>query len=376
MKKIINIPLLLVFLSLSLSACRADWQIELTDDGETVGGFGYEDFSFYLEKSDEGIETIMLGQMLYINGFTLIDEIILIDKDGHKSHFIWDEIALETTLSEAGKVMVGSEEFSPLTIDVSESPLTAEISYSITDIAPTAAHILGLPELPEASGEILIEGSASYGVLILLDGVQYQKLQSMMKAGDLPFLSSIEEKMHQAMTVYPPVTAAASAALLTGALPQVNGVYGHGYRSTDLKTLFDLAVQEGKSVIAIEGASLPFNLRNAETSLSGDQDGNGFSDDNVLKNSLEVINSGMPDLLYIHFHEIDDMGHSYGPESKEYEAAAVRVDDYLSQIYDALPIGTFITIFADHGMHAEGEGGNHGNLIPTDLIIPIIFLQK
>jgi predicted AlkP superfamily pyrophosphatase or phosphodiesterase len=238
------------------------------------------------------------------------------------------------------------------------------------------AAALGIPELPQAFGEVIKESKAKFGVLILTDGFQYQTLQSMIKAGDLPFLSSIQDQIYQGLTVYPPVTVASSAAFLTGAPPQIIGVYGHGFRSTELTTLFDLAVQEGKSVVAVEGASLPFNLRSAETTISGDQDGDGFSDDNVLTNALDVIQAGMPDLLYIHFHEIDDMGHSYGPESEEYQAAAVRVDNYLSQIYAALPSDTFIIIFADHGMHAEGEGGNHGNLIASDLIIPILFLEK
>ncbi len=59
--------------------------------------------------------------------------------------------------------------------------------------------------------------------------------------------------------------------------------------------------------IAVEGASLPFNLRNAEVILSGDRDNNGWSDDNVYLNAVEVIQNNLPHLLYIHFHEIDDM---------------------------------------------------------------------
>jgi predicted AlkP superfamily pyrophosphatase or phosphodiesterase len=70
------------------------------------------------------------------------------------------------------------------------------------------------------------------------------------------------------------------------------------------------------------------------------------------------------------------MGHSYGPESKEYQDALVRVDTYISEIYKALPDYTFIVIFADHGMHTTPEGGNHGTLVASDLIIPILFLEK
>jgi len=341
MKKTLNFILLLIILTVSLSACQANWQIELTKDGDAIGQITQDDFSFYLDKVDEEddeVGTISLGQFLYINGLTLVDQVTFIDKDGKETTFVWDEIALDTILINKGKIIVNGEEYAPVSIDITESPLVSEITYAIIDIAPTMAYNLGLPELIQASGNILVEGSADY--------------------------------------VYPPVTVSSTAALLTGALPQVNGVYGHGYRSTELTTLFDLAVQEGRTVIAVEGASLPFNLRNAETTLSGDRDENGYSDDNVLVNALEVINNDMPDLLYIHFHEIDDMGHGFGPESEEYELAAIRVDEYLAQIYAAVPTGSFIAIFADHGMHAEEEGGNHGSLIESDLVIPIIFLWK
>jgi predicted AlkP superfamily pyrophosphatase or phosphodiesterase len=70
------------------------------------------------------------------------------------------------------------------------------------------------------------------------------------------------------------------------------------------------------------------------------------------------------------------MGHSFGPESEQYEAAIFRVDDYLSRIFQALPEKTIIAIFADHGMHSEGLSGNHNDLIYDDLIIPIMFIIK
>jgi hypothetical protein len=376
MKKVFRITAALIIFTFALSACQSNWPIKITKDDQTVGQINREDFAFYLEKLDEGTGTVPLGQMLYINGFTLINKITLIDKQGTETSFVWDEIALETTLTEKGIISVSGEEHQPPQINVTESPLASNITLSITDIGPTMATALGLPELPQASGKVLTESKPSFGTLILMDGFQFQKMQSMIEAGDLPFLSSFQEHINRGLTVYPPVTVAASAALLTGANPQINGVYGHGFRSTEMTTLFDLAVQKGKSVVAVEGASLPFNLRNAESTISGDLDGNGYSDDNVMTNALDVIQTEMPDLLYIHFHEIDDMGHTYGPESKEYQAAAVRVDECLSQIYEALPSDTFIIIFADHGMHAEGEGGNHGNLIASDLIIPILFLEK
>lgn len=61
-----------------------------------------------------------------------------------------------------------------------------------------------------------------------------------------------------------------------------------------------------------------------------------------------------------------------------YEAAIYRVDGYLSEIFQALPTNTFITIFADHGMQAKlnGSGGHHGLLHKKSMIIPIMFIEK
>jgi len=376
MIKIKHLPFAIyIFISLVLAACQPGWQIEVTTQGEVTSQITQEEVRFYLEKSEEEIEVVALGQLLYKNGFTLIDRINLSTESEEITSFIWDEVAAIASVSEAGVITIGNEDFSPSAIDITPSPLASEIYFSIMDIAPTMAQTLGLPPLPDAIGEVHISGKTEQAVMILLDGLQYHKLQTMIEAEKLPFLQGIEE-IHQGLTVYPPITTSASAALLTGAPPQINGVYGYGYRSTELTTLFDLAVENGKTVVAVEGASLPFNLRNAESSLSGDRDGNGFSDDNVFANSLEVIESGMPDLLYVHFHEIDDMGHNFGPDSPEYESALIRVDNYLAQIYAALPADTFIAIVADHGMHTTDDGGNHGTLTASDLIIPIIFLDK
>ncbi len=362
-------------MSFALAACQSGWQIELISNDLTQGLITSSEVKFYLDQSDEPIELVPLGQLFYINGFSLIDEIKIISEKSETTSYVWDEVAPSATISVSGEIIINGVSFYPEEIVVNESSLASEIDNSILDIPPTMSHVLGLPDLPDAIGKVRHETKAEYGVMILLDGLQFHKLITLINTGQLPFFEHTNE-IERALTVYPSVTTSATAAVLTGTTPQINGVYGHGYRSTELTTLFDLAVDSGLNVIAVEGSSLPFNLRNAETLLSGDRDGNGYSDDNVFTNSLDIIQSNMPDLLYIHFHEIDDMGHSYGPESSEYESALIRVDGYLKKIYEALPEGTFIILFADHGMHTTEDGGNHGTLTAADLIIPIIYLEK
>jgi predicted AlkP superfamily pyrophosphatase or phosphodiesterase len=374
-KKKSHIGLILI-LSFILSACQANWEIPVKYGEGTLGVIDKGIVSFYIEKSQEELDSIPLGQMFYDIGYTLIDEVSFITEKQPISTYNWDDIAKSTIISPIGEItLADSTILQPAEIEVTPSDLLSVIDFSILDISPTVVNALELSEFPQTAGRVIYETKADHAVIILLDGTQYQKLSDLVAAGQLPFLGE-NTTIQRGLTVYPSISTSGSAAFLTGLRPRENGVFGYGYRDTEATTIFDIAAQDGKSVIAIEGNSLPFNLRNAETTLSGDRDGNGFSDDNVYENALDIIETQMPDLLYIHFHEIDDMGHTYGPESDQYESAINRVDGYLASIYNALPESTLMIIFADHGMHTTNEGGNHGTLTADDLIIPIIFLEK
>jgi hypothetical protein len=376
MKKASTI-IILILLSILITACQANWQIDLSDDGEPVGIIFPDVVSFFLEELESETGEIPLARVLYQHGFTLINEVSIWENDTLLQTYDWESVAETMVISQKGVLILDGKTFTPARIDVISSPLTQEIDWSIMDISPTIAQVLGLPPLPDAQGQPRSDSKANYGVLILVDGLQYQKLQSLISDGKLSFFGEIDE-FHRGLTVYPSITTSSTAALLTSAPPHINGVYGYGYRSTEMKTLFDHANEHGRSVTAVEGPSLAFALRNANVILSGDRDGDGHTDDNVLANSLEVITTSMPDILFIHFHDVDDEGHRYGPESPEYESAIIRVENYLTLIFQALPSNTFIAIFADHGMQNDlsGTGGNHGQLTQSAMIIPIMFLEK
>ncbi len=253
-----------------------------------------------------------------------------------------------------------------------------QVEASITDLAPTAAAALGLPAPAQASGQTLKAPRASHVLLLFLDGFGYVRYGESLEAGLIPNLAALGEPL-PGLTEYPPSTKVGTAALLTGASSRVNGVDGRSMRSTELETLFDVASAAGLDVVAVEGESLAFNLRNAEPQLSGDRDGNGSTDDNVLANTLAALDAGMPDLFFVHFHGIDDAGHTYGPGAPEEEATIREVDAAVGQILAALPTDTLVIVFADHGMHLveeDGRLGNHGNLVERDVFIPIWMVVK
>ncbi len=373
-KSFLIIVLALFFL---LSACKPNWEIQITENNEFKGTIQHKDVVEYIEKSNEELQTIPLGQFLYNSDYTLIDQVTLITESNDSGSFNWDSIAADAVISAEGEILINDEGYQPATINVEPSQVADTIEYSIMDIAPSVAQVMGLPSLPDPVGEarLSITGDYDHAVMILLDGVQYNKLQSLVNTGRMPFFERFGT-IEEGTTVFPPVTTSSTAAFLTGVPPLANGVFGYGYRSTDLTTLFDIADEAGKTVIAVEGYGLAFNLRNADVTLSGDLDNNGYTNDNVYENSMQVIQTEMPDLLYIHFHDVDDMGHEFGPNSEEYETSLIQMDEYLANIYNVLPQNTFVVIFADHGMHTTDEGGNHGTLMSLDMIIPILFFSK
>lgn len=215
-------------------------------------------------------------------------------------------------------------------------------------------------------------------LLLFLDGFGYVRYTEARAAGLIPTLAALGEPQI-GLSEYPPSTAIASAVIATGAPPAVNGTAIRGTRTTEAETLFDVAARAGLQTFAVEGDALAFNLRNTETTLSGDRDGNGSTDDNVLANALAVLEAGMPDVLWVHFHGIDDAGHTYGPNTPEDDAVIAYVDAAVGEILAALPSDTLVLIFADHGMHAvqeEGRLGNHGNLIARDILVPVWVVVK
>lgn len=374
MRKIKFLSLLILFIFLA-SACQSNWSITLTENGATVGTITRDEVDFYNETLQEEYEEILLDQFLYDNGYRLIDQIVISSEDAAPLTYTWDDIAESAFVSETGDILIDGAVIPVDAIDIQPSERMAEVELSIMDLSPTILKALNLPALPDAEGEARFDLEAQRAVIILTDGTQYDKLNAMLAAGELPFFAS-QEKIYCGLTVYPSVTVASSAALFTAAPPSVNKVYGHGFRTTEARTLFDVVTENGGIAIAVEGSSLPFNLRNAEITLSGDKDGNGYSDDNVFQNAMDVIENNMPTMLYVHFHEIDDMGHSYGENSPEYEEALIRVDQYIDQLVEAIPADTLIIITADHGMHTTSDGGNHGTLAAADMLIPITIILK
>lgn len=371
-----------LLLMLLLSACAPAWETTLVDAQGNAISINRKSLQalepFAAEDGAARVLSVPLERLFYQHGYRLIETLEVLTPEGQTLTYDWAPIAETAALTEKGQLQWGEVTLKAEQVRALPPVLPAAPTTSLLDVAPTVAAVLGVAAPADAAGKPLpLVGAGNVApqqiALIFLDGFGYLRYSEALTEGLIPNLAALPEPA-LGIASYQPCTVVGSAAILTGAPPEVTGITTRGIRSTETETIFDVVIAAGLRGVAIEGEALAFNMRNAELTLSGDRDGNGGSDDNVLSNVLAVLETGMPDLLWVHFHGIDDAGHTYGPGATEERAKITEVDAAVGEVLATLPPHTAVLIFADHGMHAvaeEGRLGNHGQLIVRDMLIPI-----
>ena len=90
--------------------------------------------------------------------------------------------------------------------------------------------------------------------------------------------------------------------------------------------------------------------------------------------AIEVFKKEKPELMFLHFDEVDHNGHDKGWKSPEYFQAVERADKLIGEILKAIEsVGasatTLILVSADHG----GKGTKHGGSTMEEIEIPWII---
>ncbi len=365
---------ILAALLLLPAGCRPRWEAIVVGPDGARTTVDREQIAAWAELSGEGEEAVPPDRALAASGYRLVASVTLTCTDGTRHALDWAAVPDGARWSAGGPLDLGEVACAPAELRAAPAAdRLAEVQMEITDVAPTAAGALGLSAPAQATGHPRTTAPARHVLILFLDSFGYVRYTEALAEGLIPNLAELGEPL-LGLTTYPPVTASASASLLTGAPPKVHGATSRRTRSTEAQTLFDVVAEAGMRGVAVEGDALSFNLRSADVTLSGDRNADGSTDDEVLANALAAIDAGMPELLWIHFHGIDDAGHTYGPGAPEEEETIRRVDAAVGEILAALPPGTLVVIVADHGMHAVTEAGrlgNHGRLIERDVLIPI-----
>ncbi len=205
---------------------------------------------------------------------------------------------------------------------------------------------------------------------VLLDGFSYNQFKRADNEGRVPFLS--KHFKYPALSVFTPVTNSGFAAIITGETPNVNGVHDRSVREMNVESAFNYILENKKSSILLEGDIKILNTE-IEPELHVDMNKNGDTDDEVYESALKATKENY-DLVFVHFHGIDDRGHSFGPYSLETMDYIEIIDKYLQNLSEAWD-GNIILV-PDHGVYETSKGGGHGICIQSDMVVPYFKKEK
>jgi predicted AlkP superfamily pyrophosphatase or phosphodiesterase len=209
-------------------------------------------------------------------------------------------------------------------------------------------------------------------LIISIDGLRPDALE----LADTPTLDALRAAgaySNSAQAVLPSVTLVNHASMLGGMGPEKHGII---WNEMDLErgmvkgpTVFSVAHEAGLSTAMIAGKPkleqlvLPDSVDLYYYA--------GYTDTQVVLQALEVIQAGLPDILFIHLPDVDSAGHLTGWMSTAQLLAVNLTDNLIGRVVAALETEgyletTLILITADHG----GSGFRHGSDSPEDTTIP------
>ncbi len=207
-------------------------------------------------------------------------------------------------------------------------------------------------------------------LFIVLDGFGYHQYNYAIENNHMPFLTN-QPQVTKALSVYRPVTNAGLAAIITGKSPGENGVYSRDQRQLQVDSIFKYAQDLGKQAIYIEG-NIGILDTEIQPVLNIDDDGNGYTDDEVQQSTLNALGKGY-NLVFTHFHGIDDSGHSNGDLASQTMDVLSYIDTYIEELASNWHGKVIIT--ADHGMHSTEDAGDHGQFRYENMIVPYIVME-
>ncbi len=199
-------------------------------------------------------------------------------------------------------------------------------------------------------------------LVFFLDGFNYNSYEAALEKGIIPNIGSGE--VRKSFSVHTSVTNAGFASMITGQTPDINGVHSRDERALLCGSIFGVAKELGIDTAFLEG-----DVKILDTEIAPKLHVHGDAD--ILKSVKKAVEDKTP-FIFAHLHELDDTGHNVGPDDELIYEYLEEVDGVIGEIladYDGK-----VLITTDHGMHDEGEAGNHGSMRYEDMIVPIISL--
>ncbi|MCB9559057.1 MAG: alkaline phosphatase [Kofleriaceae bacterium] len=180
----------------------------------------------------------------------------------------------------------------------------------------------------------------------------------------------------QADTIPQSDTLPSHAAMLSGFGAEEHGLWWNSYQRDRgyirVPTVFSIAHAHGLSTAMIVGKP---KLRHIARPGSVDHfERPSYLCGGVARRAAAYFTEEQPALLFVHFSDPDEFGHSHGWMSDAYLAAVHHSDRCLATVLDAIDASaagadTLVIVTADHGGHSRHHSGGH---LEVDREIPWI----
>jgi hypothetical protein len=201
-------------------------------------------------------------------------------------------------------------------------------------------------------------------VIISIDGLRADAL-SATRTPNIFALGKRGSYTLNAQTSTIPQTLPNHASMLSGVTPAVHKMTWDDYDALKpniaVPTVLSAAGAAGMRVVMVVGKQKLQHLAPSAATFvltgSGDVD---------VANQA-IVRAGLPfDLLFVHFPDVDLIGHARTWMSPEYENQVTATDRSVGRLLAAIPSNAVIIVTADHG----GLGANHAVICREDITVP------
>ncbi|HEY3272913.1 MAG TPA: alkaline phosphatase family protein [Methanocella sp.] len=355
---------LFLFLVLAASGCTGstkDWAITINGDSAyTINSTVYASIAASSETINN-TNGVTLEEFLYRFGIYPVTSVTI---DGHAYDWAWfastTDFDTPVLVLPNGSIFDGQSflKADNIIVNVTEKP-----AYSSLDIEPSMLYALGL-----GGNDTLIHEKSDRIVLFYVDALGYERYQEAKSKGIIDNITSLGEPI-EISCVYPSVSIVNSKTLVSGIPPNASKGDLRSYYP-DGPTVLEAASQQGLTAYWIDGKTSPVNLGDYVI-YRQDRNKDGYEASEVVTEAIGKYDNGA-NLLFVHIKDTDSVAHAHGPYSAQSMAALQFADEQIGRMLPFLDPGTMVIIYADHGGHTTFDGGNHGTLIPEDMIIPFI----
>ncbi|QQK08619.1 alkaline phosphatase family protein [Miniphocaeibacter halophilus] len=226
-------------------------------------------------------------------------------------------------------------------------------------------------------------------ILVILDGCRYDTsieqmglLNHYVENGLATRIKVISELPSNSRSLY--------EVLMTGVPTYKNKILTNGHNSlSGEKSIFEKVKNNGGRTAAAAYYwyselynESPFNEKKHRIQLDTEnliENGVFYYEDNypdthLFADANFLLQYKKPDFLLIHSMNIDDIGHKFTSDSREYKAVINRADYIIGQyLNNWLELGYQVMVTSDHGMD---ENGLHGGTLNSHREVPLYIFSK